>query len=70
MGFKDDVSKVLADKFGEATRKMILDKYSEDDPQELYDVAEHMLSAFMGKANADKVVGDLLAKYKVKVRTI
>jgi hypothetical protein len=70
MGFKDDVAKVLADKFGESTRKMILDKYSEDDPQELYDVSEHMLSAFMGKANADKVITDLLSKYKVKVRTI
>jgi hypothetical protein len=70
MGFKDEVAKVLADKFGESTGKMILDKYSDDDPQELYDVAEHMLSAFMGKANADKVIAGLLSKYKVKVKVI
>jgi hypothetical protein len=69
MGFKEEVANVLADKFGEPTRRMILDKYTDSDPQELYDVAEHMLSAFMGKDNADKVIDGLLAKYKVKVKT-
>lgn len=64
------MAKVLADKFGESTRRMILDKYTDDDPQELYEVAEHMLSAFMGKENADKVIGALLSKYKVKVKVI
>lgn len=68
MGFKEDIAKILADKFGEPTRKMILDKYSDDSPQELYDVAEHMLSAFMGKDNANKVIEGLLIKYKVRVK--
>ncbi len=68
MGFKNEVAEILGHRFGDVTRRMILDKYSDDDPQEIYDVAEHMLSAFMGGKNADTVLAKLVSKYKLKVK--
>lgn len=66
--FKKEIAEILGHKFGEATRKMILDQYSDDNPQELYELANHMLSAFMGKKNTDAVLDNLVKKYKVRLK--
>ncbi|MBN1896098.1 MAG: hypothetical protein JW789_00030 [Candidatus Aenigmarchaeota archaeon] len=63
MTLKDDIADLLGSKFGKETAKLVEKNYSDKNPQEIYDVAEHMLSAFMGKKAADATLEKLLSKY-------
>ncbi len=63
MTFKDDIADLLGSKFGKETRNLVEKNYSDKNPQELYDVAERMLSEFMGRKAADATLERLLRKY-------
>ena len=67
MSFKSDVADLLAEKFGRSTRALIMKNYTDDDPQEIYEVAEHMLEGFMGRKAAEKALEKLIIKYGNKL---
>ena len=64
--FRKEIAEILGHKFGEDTKRMIMEQYSDDNPQEIYEVAEHMLTAFMGKKNSQVVLSGLAMKYGLK----
>jgi hypothetical protein len=67
MALKSEVISVLLPIFGESVKKMIDDNYEEKNPDELIDVAHHMISGYMGEENADKMLQKIMKKYpKVK----
>ena len=65
MTFKSDIIALLVPKFGQHLGKRIDDSYSDDRPDELYELADSMLSRLIGKRNAQKQLHEVLAKNKL-----
>ncbi|MFH0876399.1 MAG: hypothetical protein V1859_10760 [archaeon] len=63
MGFKTDIINLLEPKFGVQIRKTIENYYSDKEPQELYEVAENMLTGLIGQKNAENILSKLVSKY-------
>lgn len=63
MGIKADVVKILEPRFGVHIRETIESYYSDDHPEELIELAEHMLTSLIGKKNANGILAQLKSKY-------
>ncbi len=66
---KEEVLKVLTPIFGDNVRKIINEYYDSNKPEEIIELAHHMLSGYMGKKNADRILKKIIQNYpKIKFR--
>ena len=66
MGIKEEVIEILRPIFGDKTVKMIETNYSDGEKAELFNLADTMLTNFMGEKSAKPLLSKLAKKYKVK----
>lgn len=67
-GFKQDITVLLTRIFGDCINSIISENYDDDNPKELYSLADSMLSRFIGEKNSKKKLSAILKKYpKIKV---
>jgi hypothetical protein len=59
---KDQLIAVLTPIFGDSVKKIITEYYDEQKPEEVVKLAHHMLSGYMGEANADKLMQNIMNK--------
>jgi hypothetical protein len=65
---KEELIKILSPIFGEAVKRFLEEHYDSTHPEELIEVAHHMLSGYMGESNANKILKSVLDKYpKLKI---
>ena len=63
LNIKSEVIKVLTPIFGEEIKKMLTEYYDSGNPNEILEVAYHMLTGYMDKKIADRVIARLLEKF-------
>jgi len=56
---KEELIKIMAPIFGEEVKKLIESNYDSNKPGELLELAEHMLTGYMGAENADRILKKL-----------
>lgn len=60
---KDELIKIMAPIFGEEVKQLIAANYDSNKPEELLDLAHHMLTGYMGEKNADRILESLIRSY-------
>jgi hypothetical protein len=60
MDLKEKIIHILTPVFGEEVKKIIEDNYTSKKPEELVQLAYHMLSGYMGEQNAKKLLQKVL----------
>lgn len=61
--FKQDIIEMLTIAFNKSITSTINDNYSDDNPQEIYDLAHSMLTKLEGSKNASKKLSLILNRY-------
>jgi hypothetical protein len=62
MDIKEEITKILTSIFGEGVKKILIEHYDSNKPEELIDLAYHMLAGYMGEKNANRILKDILKK--------
>src|SRR3989344_3051973 len=60
---KEAIIRLLVPLFGEGMRSPINRLYGEDDPQEMIDLAHHMLAELWGRKNAERALQSVIARF-------
>ncbi len=60
---KEELINLLTPIFGEAVKRILTEHYESSNPQEIVEVAHHLLVGYMGEKNADRLIGNVLKKY-------
>jgi hypothetical protein len=56
---KEELIAIMAPIFGEEVKKLIESNYDVNKPEELFELAEHMLTGYMGAENANRILKKL-----------
>jgi hypothetical protein len=59
---KEELINILTPIFGESVKKIIVDNYDSKHPNELLDMANHLLSGYMGESNAKNMLKKVMEK--------
>jgi hypothetical protein len=62
MDIKEEIVNILAPIFGKSVIKLVEDNYDSNNPKELVEMADHMLSGYMGEDNAKNMLKKILEK--------
>ncbi len=56
---KEEIIKIMTPIFGEEVKKLISENYDSKNPNELLELAHHMLVGYMGEKNADRILENI-----------
>lgn len=59
---KQELTRVLSSIFGDSIKITIEEYYESNKLEELIELAEHMLTGYMGEENADRLLAKIIAK--------
>jgi hypothetical protein len=70
MRLKEEIIKILTPIFGEGIRGTIEELYSEENPQELYNLVRHLLEGVIGPKNTDILLHKRLDFKKLNIKEV
>lgn len=66
---KSEIINLLTPLFGEGVKDLIVEYYDNKNPQELVEIARHMLVAYLGEDAADSILQQILEEFPdIKIR--